>query len=251
MQRKRVVVRVFIFRTALKLKPMKRDNLLFQYYAIEQTRSPKQIMELFRSTGIMLTSSKPRRIISVDPGNVISGFCMIENGQIAFAANLPNQFVIPKIAEFIQNAAYTVIIEDVRPYGTRLTEQLLDTAKFIGELCYRLIGLKVVPELIPRWEVKKWVFDTYNSEVLPYVKKKILAEHKKRVKKHNEDPKKKEEYSKPVPIPTWVCVDDRAVILAMKKMWHIPTPKPGKTNKYGINAHSWQALALASCFMSN
>lgn len=225
---------------------MKRDYPLSLSDVYDSGISPNDVIDLFNQTGFILTRSKPRRIISVDPGNVISGFCMTENGQIAFAANLPNQFVIPKIRELIQNVDYSVLIEDVRPYGTRLTQQLLDTSKFIGELCYRLIGLKVVPELTPRWEVKKWVFDTYNSDVLPYIQNKILAEHKKRVKKHNEDPKEKEKYAKPVPTPSWVWVDDRAVILAMKRMWHIPTPKPGKTNQYGINSHSWQALALLS-----
>jgi hypothetical protein len=214
---------------------MKCDNQIIHSDKIESGLSSKQTFDLFNQTGMLFTRSKPRRIISVDPGNVISGFCMIENGQIAFAANLPNQFVIPKIREFIQNAAYTVIIEDVRPYGTRLTQQLLDTSKFIGELCYRLIGLKVVPELIARWEVKKWVFETFKSDLEPLILKKMEKSEKGLTKADGENRK-----------PTFIWVDDRLIIKSMKKMWNIPTPKPGKTNKYGINAHSWQALALAS-----
>lgn len=216
---------------------MKKTDVIHQIDIFDPSSSglsPEQIMKIFQQTGtLMWKDSKPKRIISIDPGNAISGFCMIENGQIAFAANLPNQFVVPKIREFIQNARYTVIIEDVRPYGTRLTQQLLDTSKFIGELCYRLIGLKVVPELISRSEVRKWVFNTFPEVVLPDLVKKM-----KKLEKVNKDGSPRS--------PSFHYIDDRLVIKAMKKMWNIPTPKPGKTNQYGINSHAWQALALAS-----
>jgi hypothetical protein len=43
-------------------------------------------------------------------------------------------------------------------------------------------------------------------------------------------------------------VDDRTVIAALKSIYNIPTPKPGRPNIHGLVDHSWQALAVAGKF---
>jgi hypothetical protein len=50
--------------------------------------------------------------------------------------------------------------------------------------------------------------------------------------------------------PTMHYVDDRIVIYAMKEWWGIKTPKPGKSNEFGLKSHSWQALALGTMYVA-
>jgi hypothetical protein len=216
---------------------MKKQSLQIDISEISESHfSPKQIFDLFDQTGMMLYKPLPKRIIAIDPGNAISGFCMIQDGQISFAANLPNQFVIPKIREFCKNSHYTVVIEDVRPYGVRLTQQLLDTTKFIGELQWRLMSLKIVPEMRPRFEVKKWVFDHFGWMIIPLIEAKMA---KKGAVKQDGEPK----------APHFMWVDDAMVVRAMKDLWEIPAPERGYGYKHGLKDHSWQALALGSMIL--
>lgn len=138
----------------------------------------------------------------------------------------------------------TVLVEDIRPYGLKLSPQIIETCKFLGELRYRLSRAKINVQWIPRNTVKKWIFDTFPAVVLPLVGKKIkkglfsacnvLTKEEIIVQGNGKQPRKS----------SFIWVDDRMVISAMKVMWNIETPKPGKTNKYGIKAHAWQALAL-------
>jgi hypothetical protein len=131
------------------------------------------------------------------------------------------------------NVGVHVLIEDVRPYGVRLSQDLLDTTKWIGVLEYRLESLNIAYTLIPRSTVKKWVFDTYPEISIPRIEKEIICRNHKR---------KDGEYCK----PSAKYINDRMVIAAMKEHWKIETPKPGKTNRFGISKHAWQALAIAS-----
>jgi hypothetical protein len=49
--------------------------------------------------------------------------------------------------------------------------------------------------------------------------------------------------------PTFVFVNDRNVLNAMKKRWGIEKPKPGKRNPLGLSGHSWQALAVGTYYI--
>jgi hypothetical protein len=140
-----------------------------------------------------------------------------------------------------------VVIEDVRPYSLRLSQQVIDTCKFIGELTYRLKSeLKIEYSLNPRSEVKEWVFTNHAEVCLPRIEKKIWDLHHRKEKmglkglrNANGDLRK----------PSFVFVDDRIMIAAMKEYWSIPTPKPGKSGMYGLKSHSWQALALGTMWL--
>jgi hypothetical protein len=157
---------------------------------------------------------------------------MIENGKIAFAANLPNQFVYLKIKEFSRGCAYSVQIEDLRPYGTRLSQHLIDTAKFLGELEYRLYGADIIPTMVPRMLVKKWIFDDFQSVVWEPISVRMTKSAA--FKKDGE-----------LRRPTFVWVDDRIIIKVMRSLWSLPVHR-GKPAPFGLKTHSWQALALGS-----
>lgn len=187
-----------------------------------------------------------QNIISIDPGDLISGFCVIEKGKISFAANLDNQLIVPKIRELLQMDQYTVLIEDVRAYGTRLSPQLLLTAKYIGQLEWRLNELKVPFELIPRFEVKKWVYDTFPILVIPRIAAKMATEDRRREK---EGLKRLRTAAGDLYKGNFVWVDDRIIQAAMAYHWEIKKPKPGQTTQFGLSKHSWQALALATLYM--
>ena len=48
--------------------------------------------------------------------------------------------------------------------------------------------------------------------------------------------------------PSFNYVDDRIVSAAMKELFNIKTPKPGKKTEHGLlrNSHAWQALSVAA-----
>ncbi len=85
----------------------------------------------------------------------------------------------------------------------------------------------------PRFEVKKWVFDSFQSIVMPLIEAKMA---KKGAVKDDGTPR----------VPHFMWVDDAIVVKAMKNLWKIPAPKRGYGYKYGLKDHSWQALAAAS-----
>ena len=171
--------------------------------------------------------------IGIDPGNKISGMTVLDNGHIVAALNLEHHNLYSKVTEFILYGA-KIAIEDIRPYSLRLTPQIIDTCKFIGELVYRLRNeANASVELISRWEVKKWVFDTFPHIVTPLIERKI--EKKGQVVASTGKFR----------TPTAVYVDDKIIMEAMKFHYKIPKPPAGSGYKYGLKEHSWQALALA------
>ncbi len=107
----------------------------------------------------------------------------------------------------------------------------------IGKLEYILNQRRIAFKSVSRNEVKSFVFLTYRDVVVEEIEKKILKKGRVKV---DGDPYK----------PSFQYVDDRLVQKAMKKMWNIPTPKPGKVNEYGIKTHAWQALGAVSCYMN-
>lgn len=188
----------------------------------------------------MIPSSKIKEnaVVALDPGPVVSGMVIVEDGAIAKASNAGNAALFNIMFDGGKaNVRPLVLIEDVRPYGVRLSQDFIDTCKWIGELEYRLKTLNIAYKLIPRSTVKKWIFDTFPDIAVPRIEKEIILRDHRR---------KDGEYCK----PSAGFVNDRIIREAMKKQWSIPTPKPGKTNAYGLSEHSWQALGLASYWIA-
>ena len=191
-------------------------------------------------------------VISIDPGNQASGVAVIcqtdlfNNSLNGFIVE--NTLLIPEITKHYVKYKPIVVIEDIRYFKGKVSQQVLDTIKFIGELNYRLkceLGLSV--EYVTRGQVKKWVFDTFPELSKQRIEKKIAylddyGEKKDKKRYRNKDGSLRK--------ATFHWVDDRVTIEAMKRLWNIPTPKPGKRNIYGFSADSWQALAAGSYFLS-
>jgi hypothetical protein len=140
-----------------------------------------------------------------------------------------------------------VVIEDVRPYSTKLSMQTIDTIKFIGELQYRLeFELKIPFVLITRSEVKSWIFEHYNTVCVDRIDKKILLAHNRKVSKGERGYLTKEGFMRKAS-QNWV--DDRIIQACMQVHWGIEKPKVGKSNSLGFKAHSYQALAVGSVYI--
>jgi hypothetical protein len=176
-------------------------------------------------------------LIGIDPGSSVSGMVILSGGQIEWAGNPKNDQIFDILSVNIQkNRQIQIVVEDIRPYSLKLSPQIIETCKFLGEMRYRLKEAGLSVEWIPRNSVKKWVFDTFPQICNTRIAKKI---------------EKKGGFSKSgVKLsPTFVYVDDRIVLAAMKERWNIETPKPGKRNSLGITEHSWQALGLVSYYL--
>ena len=123
---------------------------------------------------------------------------------------------------------------DLRAYSTRLSQDLITTAKFLGKLEYLLTLQGSKQLMVERVKIKKMVYDKYPSAEQE-VKDKIRQRGKMTATG---------EFRKPSMI--YVC--DRVVANAMRYFWELPQGQ-GKRNKLGLASHSWQALALCSYYM--
>jgi hypothetical protein len=179
-------------------------------------------------------------LVCVDPGESVSGLVILRNGEIVLAENaLHDRLFTVILSTNIQKSAHiTVLVEDIKPYGLKLSPQIIETCKFLGELRYRLQTAKINVQWVARNTVKKWVFDAFPEVCIPRIQAKIAKKGAK-----NKDGGYRQ--------PSFIWVDDRIVIAAMKECWNIETPKPGKTNRYGIKAHAWQALSLGAYYLSD
>jgi len=179
-------------------------------------------------------------IFSIDPGNEQSGIVVLSKKRIIEANNIKNEEVFNRIINYKKcdsdEDSLIVLYEDIKPYSVQLGAQTLDTVKFIGQLEYRLKESEITHKPIYRWEIKKWVFDNFFEIAEDRIERRIITIG---AKNKNGEMKK----------PSFVYVDDRIVVSAMKEYWDIPTPKPGKKSKYGLSKHSWQALAVATYFL--
>lgn len=175
---------------------------------------------------------------------------MLSHNSVIYANNIPNQEVFDKIVELTSGDRIAVIVEDMAPYRMRITPQVIDTCKFIGELSYRLSVCDLIEDLrmAPRNEVKKWVFDCFPDVVLPRLEKKMIAvDRRKRLQGLKGLLKSDGEMR----AASFHYVDDRVIIASMKFLFDIHTPKPGKLNVHGLKDHSWQALAVAAYYEKN
>ena len=186
------------------------------------------------------------KVIGIDAGSEMSGIIVIEGNEIRQGYNMSNKEVIPFIENEKQGFKLIVVIEDVRPYNMRITNGIIDTIKFIGETEWRLKLIDCKVELIPRWQVKQWVYLQFKAIVAPLIKKKIDYRYERKKKQYEDkdwaEPKKS--------IENFVWIDDRMIVASMRKHWDIPlVRKVGEVTMYNLRDHSWQALALVSFFL--
>lgn len=175
-------------------------------------------------------------LVGVDPGSSSSGVAIILDGQIHKGHNIDNAWLFHFIEDLGLEFSVFVVIEDVMPYDSRLSAQLIDTCKFIGQLQWRLRDAGIPYALVPRSSVKRWVFEACYEAVVGHIEKRIARSG--RVRKDGS----------PVS-PSFIYVNDRSVIAGMKAHWSIPTPRPGKSSLYGLATHAWQALAVVTVWM--
>lgn len=176
-------------------------------------------------------------VIGVDVGNLQSGLVALLDGEIDHVNVIPNRDVFEVINGYnVKYERVMAIVEDMKPYAGTLSQQAIDTCKFIGVLNWRLDEHKLQYKMMNRSEVRKWVYDLYPDDVLPMVNYRIEQRNAK-----NNDGKNRK--------PSFVYVNDGIVLKIMKKLWEIETPPPGKGYLHGLKTHTWSALALASCFI--
>ena len=191
------------------------------------------------------------RIICIDPGNISSGVVVLDDTKIIKASNEMNVNLFNMIGNYCVHKRCTVVMEDIRPYNMRITQQLIDTCKFIGEAVFRLreqAGLHTV--LIPRYEVKKWVYDSFYDVIQLRLSKKLskglfpaCSIATREAIEVNSQGRKKLKGS-------FIYVDDVMVKDAMRSLYDISIPAPGKGYDFGLQDHSWQSLACARYFMT-
>lgn len=186
-------------------------------------------------------------IWGIDPGSSICGVCQLNSGLIGNCFNIEPEKVYNQILRLSEGSKFIVVIEDIFPYSMRLTPQVIDTCKLIGELAYRFNTCDQVSSvhLVARNSVKKWIFDTQFAICEPRINKKILAKHNRNIKKGLKGMIKLDGEMRQ---SSFHFVDDRIVIAALKSIYNIPTPKPGKPNIFGLKGHSFQALAVGTYF---
>lgn len=192
-------------------------------------------------------------VISIDPGSKKSGLSIIMlntdplfKTQIA-GFNINNEHLVDEIKKHYVKYTSNVVIEDIRPYGLKMSNDVINTCKWIGELSYRLKSeMEAKVEYVTRGSVKKWVFEHFATLCIERINKKIAYLDGYGERKGKKRYRTKEGLLKK---PSFHWVDDRIVIAAMKELWKIPTPTPGRKNIYGLSEHSWQALAAGSCFL--
>lgn len=176
-------------------------------------------------------------IIGVDVGNLQSGVVVILGGEISNVNIFPNNMVFEHIrAYFVKYKHVSVIVEDIKPYAGNLSQQAIDTCKFIGELNWRFNEIGIKYSMITRSTIRKWVYDSFPDLVRPLVEQIIV----KRNEKNNDGKNRK---------PSFVYVNDSIVVKAMRLYWGIEMPPPGYGYVHGLKTHTWQALALASFSM--
>lgn len=190
------------------------------------------------------------RIIGVDPGSRSSGMVVLDGSDIIGAFNLDNEVdLFSKISKYSLHSNLMVVIEDIKPYTLRLTPDVIDTCKFIGMLVYRLkiaAGLNV--ELLSRFEVKKWCFDRFPHVCMPLIEAKINKKLFEASDIVSREVKLLDNRGKPARKGSFIYCDDKIVIECMKDYYSIPVPEKRGKFKYGLKTHSFQALALVSCF---
>lgn len=187
------------------------------------------------------------RWIGVDPGKTV-GVVVVDAGRICGAYNLAHAAFWDKLTTLLIHGNCTVVIEDIKPFALRLTPDVIETCKFLGEMRYRLIsGTAARVIMISRMAVQRWAFERFADVVVPLVKEQI---HKKRFaacdwQTHEEILVDAEGIKKRGTV-NYVYVNDKIVTQAVKAAWKIPLPAPGSGYPFGLKEHAWQALAAVT-----
>jgi hypothetical protein len=188
-----------------------------------------------------------KTVWGIDPGSSICGVCELRSGLIGNVFNEEPNKVFNRIMSICGSHRTNIVIEDVFPYSNRLTPEIIDTCKLIGELTYRFNTTDNVSlHLVSRSSVRNWIFKTVPDVVVPRIIARMEYLDKQKIKQGKKGLRDKEGklYE-----PHFKYVDDRIVIAALKSIYNIPTPKPGKSNIFGLKDHSWQALAVTAYFV--
>ena len=188
--------------------------------------------------------------IGVDAGSSKSGIVVIEENGIREGYNIDNGEVFSfLITERNKCEEMNLVIEDVRPYNMRITNGIIETIKFLGELEYRLKEAGITFTLIARWEVKKWVYDKFNQVSVEEIIKNI-SRHDAREQKKSQ--LRGEVYKPKSRSVTFVYVDDPLIVKVMREYWSIERKKGfAQKAKYNLKDHAWQALALLTYAMTD
>ena len=184
-----------------------------------------------------------RILVGVDPGETHSGVAIVENGAIQKGINISNFLLIDFISSLKNSCdSFLVIIEDMRPYNMRISDNVINTIKFIGQIEWRLSSMGIEFRLFPRWEIKQWVFERYPEMAKEEVVKKIeyLAATMERKNGGIPVPRRR---------PSFVYINDRIVEKAIKMWWSIKKPKVGQSTPFGLKTHSWQGLAMITFYI--
>jgi hypothetical protein len=164
---------------------------------------------------------------------------VIENGEITLAKTSSNEEIVDLIKSYYKvGRKLRVAIEDIRPYSLQLSPDVIETCKWIGELKYRLKSSRIAFKLIGRSEVKKWAYDTFPEIVEPIIRKRI----KKKGLVNKDGSERKTSH---------VWINDQAIIACMREHWDVRYIGNTKRNNYGLNSHSWQALALGTYYLNS
>ena len=181
----------------------------------------------------------PNALIGIDPGEKQSGIVLLIDGQIIEGMTIDNQELVGYVSE--QHKAneghILVVIEDMRPYNARITDNIIKTIKFIGQIEWRIKEFGVPIYLVPRWRVKQWAYNSFRELSMPRVISKVGYAEKLREK----EGKAKRKLS-----PSFAYIDDWVIVRIMKYFWKIPNANVHNKNKYGLKDHSWQALAVVT-----
>lgn len=178
-------------------------------------------------------------VIGVDAGSESSGVVIILDGSISFTGNIPNPEVFELIRQYQQiEYKLRVVIEDVAAYSMRISSQIIETCKWLGEWRYRLKTTRIAFRMVVRSKVKTWIFLEYAQLVIPMVEEKIIKRH---------TVKADGSYYK----ASHMFVDDKIIVKVMEHRWAVECRKEGrsKVNQYGLKDHSWQALAVATMYL--
>lgn len=183
-------------------------------------------------------------LVGIDPGSEWSGVC-VAGGSLGLQGHyVPNAEVFGLVRRLAGSGRVVVVMEDLRAYRGAMRGALLITAKWMGQWEWRFGVERFVAEvhLIPRNTVKAWLFRECPEVCIPRIQVRIDSLGPV------VDLDKQHEPGRPRRV-SFHYVDDRIVIAAVKSLCGIPTPKPGHANIFGLTAHSYQALAVALCWM--
>jgi len=182
-------------------------------------------------------------LVGVDPGSEKSGIVVLTQKGIREGTNIGNESVFDYIlTEKSKCDSFMLVIEDMRPYNMRITDEVIQTIKYLGQLEWRLNEANIAYTLIPRWQIKQWVFLQFRTMAEPEIVKKIEASNRRKLAANLPLSRKQQ--------PTFVFVDDRIVQKAMRIHWGIKKPtKVGQKAAFNLKDHSWQALGLASYYI--